>query len=102
MNNLNGEWKVKVVEGPLWFRCLNILRDKKVIEGDKGYNVICGKRWGEFEVMKCDAGTFLFYNNNSILDIVKFIDKNKIAGKFYYKWGYIGDFTMIRIKKEKS
>lgn len=93
--NLDGTWKVKVVSGPLWFRAMNLLRDGKVIDGDTGYNIARGFKWGPFTITR-EGDRFVFtYSDSPIVDNV-YVLKDELIGFFYLKGKYIGWFKMTR------
>jgi len=104
--NLNGTWRVKVLSGPLWFRAMNLIRDRKIIDGDSGYNIACGVKWGRFTIQRRlqRLGRFnelkivlLKYKDQPIVDVVTYADENKLIGQFYRKNSkYVGDFEMVR------
>ena len=109
--NLNGIWKVKVTSGPLWFRSFNWFRDRKIINGKSGYNVASGIKWGEFAISSIEyldpldfdaierKEIILTYIKQPIIDKIRFVDKDRLSGKFYFKENHIGNFDMMRIKK---
>ena len=119
--DLTGTWKVTVTKGPLWFRALNLLGDKKIIDKDIGYNVAMSKyvdssllafiksryptlhnavplakgiRWGEFGITKEGQDYILTYKL-PIVDKVRWTD-GKLAGEFYLRGKYVGDFEMVK------
>jgi len=94
--NLSGTWKVSVKIGPIWFRLLNLLRNRKVIEGNSGYNSTFGIKWGRFIITQ-DAEEFIFtYSDSPIIDSV-YVIGDKVIGFFYLKKKYVGWFKMTRI-----
>ena len=101
MEQLSDTWLVRVISGPLWFRMLNLLRNRKVIYGDRGHNVARKKKWGKFTITKEGDDIILKYKDLPIIDIINFLDKDKLSGEFYLMMGtgskkYIGDFDMVR------
>lgn len=100
MKNIDGTWKVKVESGPLWFRGLNLLDDKKIIKNGKGYNKVwTGRTWGKFKVFKLGSLYVLKYTELPIVDNVWFDGENELKGRFNLKGEFVGEFRMIRGEK---
>ena len=93
--NLNGTWRVKVLSGPLWFRAMNLIRDRKVIDVNTGHNIACGVRWGKFKITLANIGIVLIYDDQPITDILR-PGKDGLTGKFYWEGRFVGDFEMVR------
>lgn len=93
---IDGTWRVKVTSGPLWFRALNLIRDKKIIKGNSGYNVASGFTWGIFTVEYLNTEIVLTYTDQPIIDRARFVGKDELSGKFYWRNDYIGNFKMER------
>lgn len=98
--NLDGTWRVKVISGPLWFRALNLIRDRKIIRGSLGYNIASGFTWGKFTISYRNTEIVLKYIEQPIIDKLRVVDKDKLSGKFFWKDNYVGDFEMTRRKGE--
>jgi len=96
--NLSGTWKVSVEIGPIWFKSLNLLRNRKVIEGNSGYNSLAfGIKWGRFTITQ-NAKEFIFtYSDRPIIDSV-YVFGDQVIGFFYFNQKYVGWFKMTRIK----
>lgn len=100
--DLNGIWRVKVTSGPLWFRAMNWLRDKKIIKGNSGHNVASGIKWGRFTISEKGEEILLNYTRQPIVDKVRSVGEGRLSGKFYLKGNYIGTFDMMMANNEKK
>ena len=96
--NLTGTWKVKVTSGPVWFRAMNLIGDKKIIDKNSGYNVAAGIKWGKFQITQDGRQYILTYTEQPIVDRVKFVG-GRLAGSFTLNDKYIGEFEMKEVKE---
>ena len=94
--DLTGTWKVSVEDGPRWFRALNLLRDRKIITCDTGYNIARGFKWGRFTITRENDRFVFTYSGSPIVDSV-YVLNDKLIGFFYLKGKYVGQFKMTRI-----
>jgi len=78
---------------------MNLLRDKKVITGSTGYNVLRpGLIWGEFTITRDGAEIVLTYDKMPIVDrMIRVDDDDHLKGQFYLQDKFVGDFEMARV-----
>ena len=92
-NNTDGKWRVIGKTGFLKW----LFGDIKYIKGDRGYNRLFGFKWGWFTILYV-AGKIVFkYDDDKIVDRVKFTDPDTISGRFYFNKKFKGEFTRKRI-----
>jgi len=96
LKNLAGTWDVKVISGPKWFKSFNLLKDRKIIISNYGYNVTRGISWGGFNISRENEIIILTYIKWPIVDKLTWTNETELSGKFYFKNKYIGNFKMKR------
>ena len=102
---LDGTWTVRALSGPQWFMAINLVDDRKIINGRSGYNVAKGVPWGEFVVTEEDHVVekifVLTYVDGMTVDRVWFAGPgvlDKLEGQFFTFGELRGTFTMERVK----
>jgi len=91
IEQLEGTWKVRMWG---WYRIMRL--DRKVIKGNRGYNVFLCFRWGKFTVRQLDDALELRYDKGGIVDYLRLHpDRDDVMlGEFYRKGNYDGPFAL--------
>ncbi len=97
-SDLDGVWTVTTTSGPQWFEVIDLLGDRKVINGDFGFNLAKGVRWGDFTITKIEEVYTLTYSALPVVDKVWFRGPDVLEGVLYMYGDFIGSFKMERIK----
>jgi hypothetical protein len=88
---MTGTWRVIFLDKA---RFLNILRDRKAIAGDSGYNVAWGVKWGRFKVRFDVTNVYLDYGY--MLDELVPVKENEYRGTAYWKGRELCKFRLVK------
>ncbi len=90
---LSGIWEVR-----MWGRWNFMRLDRKYISGSRGYNRICGIKWGHFRIESGDKNLMLVYDDGKITDYLRLhpTDNDLMIGRFCTNGKYRAMFTLER------
>ena len=86
-----GTWKVQMWG---WWRFMRL--DKKVIKGNRGYNVFLGIKWGHFTVKQLEYSLLLEYDNGKVTDYLKFYTDGIMIGRYFVNGLLKAHFALLK------